>query len=667
MTLDTYTIVAPANAEDWASDDALSGEVSYGLLTYAVLQAELSENGDGSRNDRYILKEWLAFTDLDPSSRIGDELDKQFTPTLNRFADTLLVTRSVKTVQNISSRMRSIQRVFQRLKQSEGLPPELDAAIRARLLRLGKSINWLGSYSENLNVIGWAKGISSPRRTAANEAALFALEETLELQKGTLVKRAWPVQNQQVAELSDDVPYRRYLEVTVNHKYALALADMPEGLRNSVQRLIEHKRKAEHWLPDLGLVHMELTHIWSSDETVKMRTHALQRFFGYLLLPKMTGTRQFEDWAEAIKYGPGLAIDKLRLTMLVDPFVLNEYMKYCSLRTFDREHFLHYEATAAARNQGMAPPPPIQFRKSLPASFEGFLALCSSLVNKPTSFLRMHPEFGQELTPQVSAEQWEEWCVARHEAIRTLIEAAQKKVEHAKRSNKAVLGEVLRQEDPRLPFLKMIDAMKRDMPPNTQPVLQALHWRDVTIISLLSFECLRAKNICGLDLGRHFVERNGRYTIFVPKHEMKNYIWGHAEDIVRELPDDLADVFKLWLKVYRPMFKGHDKTNALFLNYITNPVKNPGVDPLRMTTLSLGRIIANKTKKYLGVAVRTHAFRNINSTSVVRMGGSIAQVKAALNDSAKTASEVYLDVKNADEYKGLTALYLKSKAKAAEE
>lgn len=658
------TTVASNDAEDCAQSYQCE-PASDGPLTYAVLLNELAQQGGSPRNDRYILNEWLAYTGLDMESSIGDELNDHFIPTLNRFADALLANRGTKTVQNITSRMRAIQRVVEGLKQSEGLPAALDEAIRARLQWLGKSINWLGSCKgEHRTAIAWASGISSPRRTEANEAALAALEKMLELAPGTLAKRAWPVTAQQVAHLSDDVPYRRYLEITVAHKFALALDKMPESLRSNIERLIEHKRKPEHWLPDLGVVHMELPHIWSSPETVKMRTDVIQRFFGYLLLPKMPAGRPIDDWAEAIKYGPGLTLDQLRFTLLVDPVVLNGYMQYCSLRTFDREHFLHYEATLEARKQGAHPPPAGTIRKTLPASFEGVLALCSSLVNKPTSFLRMHPEFGQELSPVVPPEQWEAWCIARHAAICKLIDASKKKIEYGKRSNKSVLSELMREEDPRAPILSMIEAMKREMPPKTQPIWQARHWRDITILSLLSFECLRGKNVWWLDLDRHIIERNGSYRLFVPKHEMKNYIWGHAEDIDRELPDDLAEVLDKWIKVYRPMFKGHDKSRALFLSYITNPVKKPNVDPHRMTTEGVSRVVAKTTKKYLGVAVRAHAFRNINPTSVVRQGGSIAQVKAALNDSARTATEVYLDVKNVDEYKGLTDLYLKSKEKA---
>lgn len=215
-----------------------------------------------------------------------------------------------------------------------------------------------------------------------------------------------------------------------------------------------------------------------------------------------------------------------------------------------------------------------------------------------------------------------------------------------------------------MPFIQMVEAMKMDFPPATQPFFQARCWRDITIISLLNFECLRIKNMCWLDIDKHLVERSGRLWLEVPKHEMKNDIWGHAEDIKRQLPDDLEEIVRTWISVYRPMFRNYEKTRALFLSAQTNPVKKPGVDPYRIKELALSNVVAKNTKKYFGVAVRGHAIRNVNVTSVIRHGGSISQTKAVLNDSTKTAEKVYADVKNVDENRALEDHYKKSRERA---
>lgn len=640
--------------------------VAAGHLTYAELIVELGGDARSERNDRYVLSEWLAFHGLSLDSPVGPEFElRYFERKLTQFTNEVSQAKARKTAQNLSSRLRVLQKEADRIRFGRGLPATLSEAIQAVLKSQGLSVNWLGSTkTDALNLIEWAKGNSSPRKTEKNELALKALEARLGLPEGVLTSRAWPPAQGRVADLSDDVPYRRYLSFVLSHAYGLQYRDMPVAMQRSLDQLVEHKRQAEHLLPSGEIAVVDRVHTWNSDATVKMRLDAVQRFFGFLLLPKLPTANKDLRWDQLIRFGPGYAKDDLKLTMLVDFKVIFDYLKFCELRAFDLPHFLHFEDVVEAERLGLSPPPNVSIPKSLPASFDTFLALCNSLVNKPTSFLRLHPEFGAELSPPVPEDKWDGWCVDRHQQLCKLIEIAKKRIAHNKRSNKSVLADVLRMEDPRAPFLQMVEAMKKDFPPATQPVWQARRWRDITLMSLLNFECLRVKNICWLDIGKQLVEKDGHLWLDIPKHEMKNNVWGHAEDIKRQLPADLEEVVRTWMTVYRPLFKGHDKTRALFLSSQTNPVKKPGVDPYRIKELALSRVVADNTEKYLGVAVRAHALRNVNATSVVRQGGTIAQVKAVLNDSPKTATKVYLDVKNSDENRALGDLYQKSRERA---
>lgn len=640
--------------------------VAAGHLTYAELIVEVGGDVRTERNDRYVLSEWLAFHELSMDSPVGPEFElRYFERKLTQFTNEVSQAKAKKTAQNLSSRLRVLQKEADRIRFGRGLPATLSGAIQAVLKSQGLSFNWLGSTkTEALNLIEWAKGKSSPRKTEKNELALKGLEVRLGLPDGVLASRAWPNTHGRVANLSDDVPYRRYLAFVLPHAYGLQYRHMPEALQRTLDQLVEHKRQAEHLLPSGEIAVVERAHTWNSDATVKMRVDAVQRFFGFLTLPRLPAASKGLRWDEQIRFGLGYAKEQLRLTLLVDSKVVFDYMKFSELRTFDLQHFLHFEAVVEAQRLGLPPPPNVNIAKTLPGSFETFLALCSSLVNKPTSFLRLHPEFGAELNPPVPEDKWESWCLERHKQLCKLIEISQQRIVHNKRSNKAVLADVLRMEDPRAPFLQMVEAMKSDFPPATQPVWQARRWRDITLMSLLNFECLRIKNVCWLDIGKHLVEKEGRLWLDIPKHEMKNDVWGHAEDIRRQLPADLEEVVRTWMTVYRPLFKGHDKTRALFLSAQTNSVKKPGVDPYRIKELALSRVVADNTKKYLGVSVRAHALRNVNATSVVRQGGTIAQVKAVLNDSPQTATKVYLDVKNSDENRALDDLYLKSRQRA---
>ena len=186
----------------------------------------------------------------------------------------------------------------------------------------------------------------------------------------------------------------------------------------------------------------------------------------------------------------------------------------------------------------------------------------------------------------------------------------------------------------------------------------------MTIVALLTFACIRAKNVWMLDIGRHITKSKGKYQLAIPKEEMKNFLHGHAEDINLEFPDDLQELLHTWITVYRPKLEDHKKTNALFIRDSRSGRKPLGRDDYyRLNTSSISDAVAKVTKKYLGVALRPHIFRNVVPTSVAKMGGTPHQIKAVLNDSEKTALNVYLDIKNADQTQKLTEFYNQSRSR----
>lgn len=616
------------------------------------------------KHARYALNEWLFFIDKGPHHPVGAELTAQFDETLTAFSNAEGTKVTDKTVRNIRGRIKALQAFYLTCLEKEAIPEGFREALQFGMDRMGltpgRLIRLVGQTAYK-----WARGDSSPdpRHKDRCGSNMRRLEEVLHFPPGTLAMRAWPSGNK-VAELDDDIPHRRYLALVQRYEYRFRLDLMPKPLQASIATYFEHKKQQSHMLPTGEVITLPLPEIWSSEATAYNSQQLLEFFFGFLRLPKASGPKA--PWPESLQYGLGLENEALRFTMLVNKDLLFQYMLYAEQRTFDRLHFEQYEANGRVREGGS----PVVLhtgggmRKTLSAAFLRFLGLCINLVNKPTGFLRMHPEFGQELPTPVPAEAWEEWCLARTKELRSLYKAAQGKVEYNKRSNKEVLSEVLREDDPREYFHRLVDAMKKDVPPDTAPTWQAVHWRNMTMVALLTFSCLRARNVWMLDIGRHITEREGSYQLFIPKEEMKNFIHGYAEDIDLVFPDDLQELLHTWITVYRPKMEGHDKTQALFVrSSATGPKVINRQDNHRLDTNRVSAAIADVTKKYLGVAVRAHSFRNVGATSVVKMGGSVHQLKAVLNDSEATASKVYLDITNADQTQKLTDLYNMSRAR----
>lgn len=665
MHLEVDSLCAPR-----ASQPALHGSQACELdapaygYTYEKLFKEFNSEGEASRFDRYCLNEWLCFLGASSNSKVSVEMTSTFEETIIAFSNELGTKVAEKTVRNVRGRIKALQAFYMSALEQEAIPQGFREALLFGMERMGltpgRLIRLVGQTAYK-----WARGDSSPdsRHKARCGSNMQRLEELLHFPPGTLAMRAWP-EGDKVMAVHVDVPFRRYASVICGYEYRLKPEDTPTKLNVCITDYRAHKQQQTHMLASGEIVSLPLTQIWSSEDTAVNALQLIRFFFGFLRLPKASGAKK--PWPELLNYGMGFALDDLRFTMLVQKDLLFQYMLYAEQRSFDRMHFEHYEAQKAAVAKGFAPHLASNqaLRKTLPSSYLRFLGLCLNLLNKPTGFLRMHPEFGQELPTPVAPENWEAWCLARHAELLALYKVAASKVEYNKRSNKEVLAPILRMEDPREAFFRVVDAMKNEVPADTAPIWQAVHWRNMTIVALLTFECIRAKNVWMLDIGRHITLRDGKYVLFVPKEEMKNFIHGYAEDIHRVFPEDLQELLHAWVTVYRPKFPGHDKTNALFVRHATAGPKPEGrEDVYRMDTNTVSEAVGKVTKKYLGVKLRAHSLRNVNATSVVKQGGSIHQLKAVLNDSERTASEIYLDITNADQTQKLTDLYTQSRAR----
>jgi hypothetical protein len=239
---------------------------------------------------------------------------------------------------------------------------------------------------------------------------------------------------------------------------------------------------------------------------------------------------------------------------------------------------------------------------------------------------------------------------------------ARHKTGENKRSNKEVISEMLRADNPMKIIFDVLDQLRRDKPPATAPVWLACHARDIALISLLTYDPLRAKNLYQLDIGRHLVpdRPTGRLAISISSHEFKNHIFGHADDRYRVLPEQVDSDIRNWLAV-RQLVPGSDKTDAVFTcvsKQRRSTLERHGNHPdaARLKRSTLYTILVKYTLAYLGLSLGTHFFRTLLATTVARHG-TPTQVKAILNDSEEIAMKVYRDVRNADEFKALDSIY----------
>lgn len=617
--------------------------------------------------DKSTLVAWLNYIGGALIMPVGPEFNSGFETTLHSFMNDAGQHRSLKTVTNMASRLKGLRKAYLSLAAVQPLPTcfleTVQECMRLKGLTLSDVKRDVGPLAYD-----WARGHRFPRKRDSIPL-IHKFETYLGLSHDTLHDKFWNTKKIKVFELNTDIPYRRYLSQVRKEKFCLPKDAFPASLLDSINILFAHKTVQDHILPSGEVVSLKKSQVWSSSQTADKQWLSLSRFYGFLALPKKPSNSN-PNWLESLRYGEGLDPSSFRLTMLVQIAYVFEFMKYAQLRCFDKEHYLAFEEFQQ-KNSTM--PSPTMLRKSLPQSFSTtFLGLCNNLLNSKTSFFRLHPEFAQELNPPVSPEQWDSWCDARQKELASLTKAARLKEQTGKRSNKEVLGRLLRQKNPAAIYHQLIASMKRDLPPDATPVTQAVHWRSLTIVAFMLFDPLRAKNICLLDLGKHLIkEPSGKWRLKIARSEFKNAIYEHAEERDRLIPDDIGELLDKWVNVYRPLCNGHDKTNAFFINRLIRAPRKPPArrnwtgtylyDPWRMSEVNLYRCFSLHTKAYLGLSVGPHALRTLMATTIAKIGGTPSQIKAILNDSEAVANSIYKDVHNIDEMDALESLYEKSK------
>jgi hypothetical protein len=625
-------------------------------LTYAELVNHLCP-ADGLKSTRHVhwaTGRWLTYLGLGVDNQIGIELLVEFDAHLARLRDSKSRNKvSAKTAANLATELRKIRNAYLRLLHGGELPPSFAEAIQVGLVRLGKK-----SHDLRLDLCEtayhWALGNTTPKRNSSLPL-IHRLEEYLGFAKNALAVRAHrkPVR---VHDLSKDVPFRRYLAVVKTHPSRLLPALMPETLQADLNAWVEHKQKGEHFLSDGEVVFLEPRHRWSSIATVEIRLQSVYAYFGFLTRPKPTKPEVVMSWPERLDVGLGIPVKDLRFTMLVNRDHLYAYVRYCEVRSFDKAAFEHFETVRAGKIPASAKTP----AKTISAACRDFIVAMNNLVNKPYSFLRLHPEFSKEAG--VDPEEWGGWLKSRHKEILGVATVARNKTGENKRSNKEVISEMLRSDNPMQIIFDVLAQLRRDKPPATAPVWLACHARDVALISLLTFDPLRARNLSQLDIGRHLVpdRQTGRLAISISSHEFKNHIFGHAENRYRVLPVQVNQDMRNWLEV-RSLVPGSDKTDAVFTcvakqRRSTAERFDNHPDAARLKLPTLYNILDKYSRAYLGLSLGTHFFRTLLATTVARHG-TPTQVKAILNDSEEIAMKVYRDVRNADEFKALDSIY----------
>ena len=125
---------------------------------------------------------------------------------------------------------------------------------------------------------------------------------------------------------------------------------------------------------------------------------------------------------------------------------------------------------------------------------------------------------------------------------------------------------------------------------------EACRIQRATMVALQLATALRPKNLVGLRIGIHLLERGGKFYVHIPASEVKNGV-----ELEFVLPDRTATILRFYLANVRPLLLNGDS------DYVWPGRRNKRP----MTTSYVGGLIGNFMEAEVGVRVTAHRFRHL--------------------------------------------------------
>lgn len=326
-------------------------------------------------------------------------------------------------------------------------------------------------------------------------------------------------------------------------------------------------------------------------------------------------TSSYLGWLqlEASDGGMGLAPDETQsLAWLAVPDFIEEYLDWCKERV-------------GKRNQGTTQ----------------FLAFIASLVRPRHGYLWQQPEMQATLPAKYQSEDWKALCEKQFTLTEQLVSAYQGEIEVSRDSFEPIKT-IVALPQPMEAAIDMVQRMRAARPIGA-PMLEALWARDLALVKILISNPLRKSNISHLtwkadNTGELYQRADKSWWIRIPKIKFKNRN-GAAGDSVY----DVRIQESAWRDIERYIFMARPKllkypTDLVFLTKIlrTTNEHRPFTD--------VSKVIYKITVKYLPKSggFRTHAFRHIVATSILKTEGGTHKIAAkVLNDRVATVEKHY--------------------------
>lgn len=182
---------------------------------------------------------------------------------------------------------------------------------------------------------------------------------------------------------------------------------------------------------------------------------------------------------------------------------------------------------------------------------------------------------------------------------------------------------------------------------------QAVVYRDGLLIAVQAYRAMRISNLTSVELDRHLVRIEQRWTLKFPGAETKNHrLW------VNDWPLLLVPNLTRYLSTYRPLLlAGRYAGPALWVS------ERPGA----LTGNGIYYAVITRTKAAFGVAVNPHLFRDAAATSIaIHNPANVGTTRHVLGHaSPRTGQEYYNQARSIEASVSLNAALARRRRRCA--
>ena len=602
----------PSTATRQAETTITFGTLRDQYLDDLKARSEDDGSSDPARNAKWAIKKWFLLFGVNDSDDVPANWRsaEEFENLLKQMQEAQKAA-SIQTLRNLATEMRRWRDYYEILLLKSELPDDFVQCLAVLCERNGISKNSLAKQVgiPSATIFGWTSWRRLPGRHSRKNI-LPKIERFFSLPPGTLRDRLTerPRDSRSYRNSFSNGTYSKRLNIIQKQSLGYRMNQLPLQIETSVDALIAYRSSMEFLN---GKEIIELGPPWAEASIQHIRKE-IWNFFSFLVLPQEADTPYMQ--------GMGIGCDELTFAMLVDPDKCRAFCEFLRKRC---------EIGSDRKIAGY------------PLSALHFLQLSLSLLHKERGFVRNCPQhLGIELSAMNSEKRWQKWCAERKELLKIHRSIINKQI--VKTREQPNIESITRLEDPLSVPDGLLDQMKRNIPATTSPITKARHYRDIVLITLLRHAPVRRKNLFYARIGTNLVKREGVWILQFAPEELKNGRSRAGKNgYSRKLPTEAGFWIEEYLDKYRPKLLENvkEETDRLFVTR-NGPYKSPP---------ALSQTVACITWSFLGIKLRSHAFRKVLPTAILKKHPeNYAAAAAWIGDTEETLRMAYDDTTQQD-------------------